>query len=485
MNKIYRLYIAEYEKCETWLSSGGKSSFLKYLNPYDLFVVYMTGRSKLPFDSYRRTLDNAGDQCIFVDARQMSDPDLHEHMLAQINKYSNANTHIYFLCNLEDYQALRGRIETGIEVSYKQNYRTGKIEIPASEDEEPAPFPPKAEATEICADVGSNSFTDEGPDNQAPPGQESAPPPKEPDAPVIPVNEVPAPEAADSAVKKETEENPNPEAPKQGGGKKKKPLKKKPSDGQGNHISNAPMDAFMTMFGGKIGDESQRAPGSTPAPKKEPKKEHPKADSQKQEDPSDAHREKTDNQNIRKDSPKKKPRFPKPNAEPRPKKEEKKELNSSDAEPKSTGQRDPMPEQDWVTRISGTEKAPVRNKGSKIQDIEKAIFGTKQASFDIEKQYTALDDSKAKTVSLMADRLINDIKLLIKGIDKYKFSYDEYMELISTLIRSDDLNDFTEGWSIVHPGCDLNLSEQIYQSLYKEACHYARVCEVLYSEDYW
>ena len=38
-----------------------------------------------------------------------------------------------------------------------------------------------------------------------------------------------------------------------------------------------------------------------------------------------------------------------------------------------------MPEQDWVTRISGTEKAPVRNKGSKIQDIEKAIFGTKQA----------------------------------------------------------------------------------------------------------
>ena len=85
----------------------------------------------------------------------------------------------------------------------------------------------------------------------------------------------------------------------------------------------------------------------------------------------------------------------------------------------------------------------------------------------------------------MADRLINDIKLLIKGIDKYEFSYDEYMELISTLIRSDDLNDFTEGWSIVHPGCDLNLSEQIYQSLYKEACHYARACEVLYSEDYW
>ena len=50
----------------------------------------------------------------------MSDPDLHEHMLAQINKYSNAYTHIYFLCNLEDYQALRGRIETGIEVSYNR-----------------------------------------------------------------------------------------------------------------------------------------------------------------------------------------------------------------------------------------------------------------------------------------------------------------------------------------------------------------------------
>lgn len=481
MSNVFRLYIAEYETCETWLY-GGRSAILNYLKPYDQYIVYITGRSKLPFDNYKHILESMGDQCVFVDARQMADADMHEHMLTQIYKYANEYTHIYFLCNQEDYKALRGRINIGIEVSFRQNFRTGRIEIPSDnqlKEEEKSTEAGNGTEKEICADAVANSFEDT---------KDAVPETCEKELSssdmqvALPVGK-PSEPGISETIPDNPQEEQTPEkkpVPKNKKNNKAKNRKQK-NNGTGNNISDAPMNAFMSMFGGKIGDDAQRAPASTPTPPKE--KEQKKAETEGSgekvdiKDPGDAVMPKDAPAADKK--PKKRHRFLQPGEvkEDSGKVSEKELSSSAETEEK-------VPEEDWVKRISGDGQKPVQNN-SKIQDIEKAIFGTKQASFNIEKQYTALDDSKAKTVSLLADRLIGDIKLLIKGIDKYDFDYDAYMELISTLIRSDDLKDFKEGWSIVHPGCDLSMTEQIYAALYKEACHYARTCEVLYSEDYW
>ena len=484
MSDIFRLYIAEYETCETWLY-GGRSAILNYLKPFDQYIVYITGRSKLPFDNNKHILESMGDQCVFVDARQMADADMHEHMLAQIYKYANEYTHIYFLCNQEDYKALRGRINIGIEVSFRQNFRTGKIEIPSAnklkEENENEEVEHRTEK-EICADAVLNSFEDIK--EKAP--EESKKELSSSDLQDIPVREQSSEQETNETISDESQEEKKPEerpSPKNKKNNKAKKRKHKENNGAGNNISNVPMNAFMSMFGGKIGDDAQRAPRSTPNPykEKELKKAEvkgPEIQSEKKEGSGSGIQDETPTVDNK---PKKRHRFLQPgDVKEESMKGSEKELSSS-AEKE---EKEKSPEEDWVKRISGDNQKPLQNS-SKIQDIEKAIFGTKQASFTIDKQYTALDDSKAKTVSLLADRLIRDIKLLIKGIDKYDFDFDVYMELISTLIRSDDLNDFKEGWSIVHPGYDLNMSEQIYAALYKEAYHYAKACEVLYSEDYW
>lgn len=491
MSDVFRLYIAEYETCETWLY-GGRSAILSYIKPFDQYIVYITGRSKLPFDNYKHILESMGDQCVFVDARQMADADMHEHMLAQVYKYANEYTHIYFLCNQEDYKALRGRINIGIEVSFRQNFRTGKIEIPSinklkeetnklKEENENEQVAHKTEK-EISADAVSNSFEDIK--EKAP--EDSKKELSSSDIQDIPVREQSSEQETNETIPDKSQEEKKPEerpSPKNNKNNKAKKRKHKENNGAGNNISDVPMNAFMSMFGGKIGDDAQRAPRSTPTPYKEKEQKKtevkgPEIQSEKKEESGSVIKDETP---AADNKPKKRQRF----LQPRDVKEDsvkgsEKELNSS----AETKEKEKATEEDWVKRISGDNQKPLQNS-SKIQDIEKAIFGTKQAAFTIDKQYTALDDSKAKTVSLLADRLIRDIKLLIKGIDKYDFDFDAYMELISTLIRSDDLNDFREGWSIVHPGCDLNMSEKIYAALYKEACHYARTCEVLYSEDYW
>lgn len=463
---IYRLYIAEYEQAECWMA-GGANQILKYLRPFDMYIVYMTGRSKLPFDRYRRILDSMGEQCIFVDARQMPDSELHKHMLDQITIYANENTHIYFLCNPQDYQALRNKITTGIEISLKSSFRTGRFNPPPDYVEENQP-------KEISADIIPPSlFTSDIKDN----GQKNK---KELSSSAGAVNSsntsLDSNLEVKSKVKTKDESEPSSQTSAQSSRhskKKKEKFKRKKSipnknnnnENVGNDITDAPMQAFMTMFGDRIGDESQRAPASTPKAEKKPNtKIENKSNISNTGEPTNDYMQSN------------------------PSETEFTVGNNTQSKARFAGKGNVHEQKKlWKERISGDNDSKGRTSGSAsvIQDIEKAIFGTKQAYAEITKEYTDLDDSKARTVSLMSDRLINDINILIKDIKKYDFSYDSYMELISTLIRSDNLNDFKEGWGVVHPGCELNITEQIYTALYKEACHYAKTCEVLYSEDLW
>lgn len=472
---IYRLYIAEYEQAESWMA-GGSNQILKYLKPYDMYIVYMTGRSKLPFERYRRILDGMGEQCFFVDARQMPDAELHKHMLDQITIYANENTHIYFLCNPQDYQALRNKITTGIEISLKSNFRTGRFDPPPDYVEEIQPeeiaadiIPPSLFASDLESDEKQYKKELSSSSESVKLSCESS---------KSNLDEKTTNSKTKSEKKTEDESGTNKQTSAQSSrhNKNKKPKFKKrnliPNKNSnddtkhvGNDIPDAPMQAFISMFGDRIGDDSQRAPASTPNPEK---KENAKFENiSNYSDPCEPANGSMQSNSLGTEFtvgsiPQSKARF----------------AEKGD---------DHKPKESWKERISGDNDPKSRTSGSAsiIQDIEKAIFGTKQAYAEITKEYTDLDDSKARTVSLMSDRLINDINILIKDIKKYDFSYDSYMELISTLIRSDNLNDFKEGWGVVHPGCELNITEQIYTSLYKEACHYAKTCEVLYSEDLW
>lgn len=476
MSKIYRLYLAEYEQIATWMT-GGSNAILKYLKPYDMYIVYMTGRAKLPFERYRRILDSMGEQCIFIDARQMPDSELHQHMLNQIDIYANENTHIYFLCNPQDYQSLRGQINKGIEISLKSSFRTGKFDVPPDINTDSCP-------EEISADIIPASLFETKSNEQDKKELSSSDDNEKQrynlsesavDGNVIKPGDIKTAIVADGNKKVKEGEDSKAHSVKPRRNKKANPRTKKQkadkpkngtddSRGVGNHISETPMEAFMMMFGSRIGDEAQRAPASTPTPEKRSKVP---SDNKEVESSASQFSQELDH--------------PPENKQELTGKETSLGRQSKDKQDVKNDQKT------WKERISGrsNENSHSSRSASVIQDIEKAIFGTKQAYAEITKEYTDLDDSKARTVSLMSDRLINDINLLIKDIKKYDFSYDSYMELISTLIRSDNLNDFKEGWSVVHPGCELNLTEQIYTALYKEACHYAKTCEVLYSEDLW
>lgn len=476
--QIYRLYLAEYEQIATWMT-GGNNAILKYIKPYDMYIVYMTGRAKLPFERYRRILDSMEEQCIFIDARQMSDSELHQHMLNQIDIYANENTHIYFLCNPQDYQALRGQINKGIEISLKSSFRTGKLDLPPDIEQDIKPEKISADILPMSLLEPEGSFHQEKKElSSSDDGEKQSYNLSESVANgnVIKPVDIKSGVEEDKDKKGKYVKDSKPHSIRPRRNKKQRPGAKKPKTGKpisgtedsggiGNHISNTPMEAFMTMFGSRIGDDAQRAPSSTPTPEKRSKIS---SDNKESESSSSQFSKKIDH--------------------PTENEHELTERKTSRGGQSNDKQDDDQSgKKTWKERISGrsNENSHSSRSASVIQDIEKAIFGTKQAYAEITKEYTELDDSKARTVSLMSDRLIKDINLLIKDIKKYDFSYDSYMELISTLIRSDNLYDFKEGWSVVHPGCELNLTEQIYTALYKEACHYAKTCEVLYSEDLW
>lgn len=452
---VYRLYIAEYERTPAWMS-GGASAFLKYIKPYDRYCVYITGRSKLPPDHYKATLEKLGEQCEIIDATEMPDPDLRTHMAGRIEQYATDDTYVFFLGCDTDYAALKGKVSHWKSFSQLGTFRTGRLDLPVQaaesnqEKESRKLFPgmlSEVQKEEKKA-VGSIQETAEelsGVKNNAP--------------------------EEDDRQQRNSQNRKN--APKKRDGNRSgqkngrdraagKGTKQKPRHNEKNRSTQRPstdpgmMDLFFQGLGSVHVGDSQ-AYGDTSS-KETAKDKHLAAGKEPpQGGPELSEQTAKDKEKVPKDS------FGK-------EKQERKERQDS-----------------WKERISGEkEEGADRNQdGSVIQALEKAIFGVQQNFASPQKNYSELDDSKAKTVSLMADRLIANINLLVSGILDFHFSYEDYMELIATLVKSDNLDDFQEGWSIVHPGCRLKLNEEIYRAIRNEANYYAKTCDVLYGEDCW
>lgn len=143
----------------------------------------------------------------------------------------------------------------------------------------------------------------------------------------------------------------------------------------------------------------------------------------------------------------------------------------------------------WEQRISHdpARKDETSREWQERQALEKAIFGVKYSGEMPERTYSELDDSKALTVSLIADRLITNINRMVPSVKKQGFCYDDYMEFVATLVKSEDFADFMEGWMTVSGGLLIDQKEmkEAYPGLRREAQYYARTCDILYGEDGW
>ena len=453
---VYRLYIAEYERTPAWMS-GGASAFLKYVKPYDHYCVYITGRSKLPPDHYRTTLEKLGEQCEIIDATEMPDPDLRAHMAGRIEQYATDDTYVFFLGCDTDYAALKGKVSHWKSFSQLATFRTGRLDLLAQLEGTKQDKSSRKLFPGMLAEIQK---------------EEKEPVLNKAEEPSNVKNNAPV-ESSTQQREKQNRKSPDNKhaAPKRQSDRKngrdreaRKGKRLKPRQNENNRntkrASTDPemMDLFFQGFGSvHVGDPQVH--GDTP-PKETARDVHlaaGKGTSQSGQKLS----EQTANS----------------------KEETSASINSTGRENQECNEK----KDSWKERISGgKEEGTERSQGgSMIQALEKAIFGVQQNFETPQKHYSELDDSKAKTVSLMADRLITTINLLVSGILDFHFSYEDYMELIATLVKSDNLDDFQEGWSIVHPGCRLKLNEEIYRAIKNEANYYAKTCDVLYGEDCW
>lgn len=456
-SQVYRLYIAEYERTPAWMS-GGSSAFLKYVKPYDHYCIYITGRSKLPPDHYRATLEILGDQCEIIDATEMPDPDLRMHMAGRIEEYATDDTYVYFLGCDTDYAALKGKVSHWKSFSQLGTFRTGRLDLPVNtagkEVEQPSRklFPDMMLEARADEKKTKEAFQDE-PEVRGNEKKEESGGSKKQKKQKRPDNKQIASQQPDERAG--VRNNSGDRISRKG---KKQKNRRRENDRHPQRETTDPgmMDLFFQGLNSVHVGDTQGASNSPP--KSIGKEENPVAGKEE----SREHKREPEDRRIRKDDPTDEP--------PKRDREEREESKES-----------------WRERISSKkeEKTEQSQDGSMIQALEKAIFGVQQSFTTPQKRYSELDDSKARTVSLMADRLISNINLLVPGIMDFHFSYEDYMELIATLVKSDSLNDFQEGWSIVHPGCRLKLTEEIYRAIRNEANYYAKTCDVLYGEDCW
>ena len=458
-SQVYRLYIAEYERTPAWMS-GGSSAFLKYVKPYDHYCIYITGRSKLPPDHYRATLEKLGDQCEIIDATEMPDPDLRMHMAGRIEEYATDDTYVYFLGCDTDYAALKGNVSHWKSFSQLGTFRTGRLDLPVNTAGKEVEQPSRKLFPDMLAEIlpdEKKSQEEESVEGETLNEDQKKNPDESTERKRVDRKRTDHKQNTSKQQDERIKEQNNYRSKTSRKGKKQKPRRRENDRPNQREIPDpGMMDLFFQGLNSVHVGHTQG--GSNPPPKSIVKEENPVAG---KEESGEQKREPEDRR-IRKDDP-------------------------TDEQPKRDREEREESKESWRERISGTkeEKAEQAQDGSMIQALEKAIFGVQQSFTTPQKRYSELDDSKARTVSLMADRLIGNINLLVPGIMDFHFSYEDYMELIATLVKSDSLNDFQEGWSIVHPGCRLKLTEEIYRAIRNEANYYAKTCDVLYGEDCW
>mgnify|MGYP007101861947 CR=1 FL=1 len=139
----------------------------------------------------------------------------------------------------------------------------------------------------------------------------------------------------------------------------------------------------------------------------------------------------------------------------------------------------------------GKVKNPVRTKNEEpalqrdISVIEKDIFGREFDSASLSFNITEVQSSKARLYMSLHTRMVENIKKLIPAIAALDPPDNVYFQMINVLKKSYDYEDFKQSWRLANPRYSVDLPEDIYTTLLKEADYIEELNEKMFIDDEW
>ena len=474
---IQNLFIAEYEAAQGWIS-GNISRFKSSVKDTDFYLLYQIGRHPLPPPGIEMVIKSLGERVRIVDATQIDDEEMVQHMVSEIQSTDQNTISVWFLQLREECKTVQKQLPD-YRITYSDTFQIGRrgrksaqkvttateaedsLPFPEAKDkvdsdrpkEEPVPTKSKPRANKNRVSKGKRQHLDHSEkrsENNSPQATNM--------------------ESDMAETKKDSEEDTASNKTEQ----KNSQEKKSPSPAG---IGMADIFDSLNLFASPI-PSAARKRVEQPADKGAELNSAAASDTSSN-DEAERIRKEVD-QIIEQAGAKGKA----DSTDQEAGKAEQHRQSSRPSSPKSS------PTSRGDNRRSDKAKPPkqgdkTQSKETSTSDLMRIIFGARHDEKKYEHEFTEIDNSKAQMVSTLEDRLIRNIDLLVKGVKEYQWDYSEYMQFIITLIRSSDCTDFLQSWGIVSPNHPIQMNETVYKAIFDEADYYARVCDLLYAEDNW
>jgi hypothetical protein len=483
--EIERLFIAEYENAQRW--TAGKKGILSSIKENDYYLIFRTGKDKIPSPIYQKIIEDMGQHKIVLEAEILGNADYLNFIEAKIRAYASPITNVYFLDMESVYDELKSRLEDIVNVQSCRDFKVGrrltkkktimktsnKPNINIDED--------NSEIFSTMNDVINSNDEDNIAINIEDVDAHTTSNSQQVSVDDIENDNIDIPnsnlDVSNENIKDDINQDINENASEN--------IKEKMDsikDENNPHLNLKKDDINNPHLDKDISDSSRRPFNENIGKSKEIKRQHTPLDLG---DIADV---------VGLDKPK---------IDPSMQERMKKIKERKEDDYKQPSRNNDVPKQD-SSAVNGRPSRGPRGNGTQgggfgqkkpqqkvqgdtpsIQELERQIFGGTQVTISFDKTYTELDDEKAKMVELLMKRLIENINKLAKKVTEYDFNHAKYLELITTLVKSIDYNDFLDSWDIMEPGYPLNIDEKTYSFLYDEAQYYSQVCEMLYENDNW
>lgn len=501
------LFIAEYEAAQGWIA-GNISRFKTSVRQDDFYLLYKIGRRPLPPPGIEMVIQSLGKQVRIVDATQIRDEEMIQHIVSEIKSVRKISIEIWFLQMKEEFDSVKNQLPE-YTISYAETFQVGRRgkkaesqtkEEPHKKENNPSGSPPVRDTEDKASPPSQQQVNQESQNgkkqkrrrNSKKPEQRPRQSSKNPEDKSS--DRSSSSNQADKKVEpKETVKQPEPEEPANVATGKHDPKEPEAKRAGSKKITGFDMaDIFdsFNLFGAGFPKTTQSQKDSDSTHEESNSSATTKPDAIPVESDSASSESSPPEEVITpegqvrsyeyqagttgKDTPSKEPAA------------EKRVPNSSARKPPAGSIPSPQSSYRHGKGDSGkgrSEKSAP--KESSTADLMRIIFGARHDERSYQHDFTELENSKAQMVSKLEERLIQNINLLVKGVKDYNWDYPEYMQFIVTMIRSSGYQDFLESWSIVSPNHQIQITEDVYKAIFDEAEYYSRVCDLLYAEDNW
>lgn len=481
--KVGRLFVTEFESTKDW--TNGKRSILSNIKEDDLYLIFKSGKGVYPSPTYQQIIEDMGEYKIILDGEPLDDNDYIQYIKQEIEKYSDSNTYIYFLSMDEIYLKLKTELTEFADVQSSKTFSVGRKRTKSKLKPSPQKKPQEKDNSDLYDAIHTITVT---PDINIPQYEEAETQPYNSndtqtsfEAKPKQMDEIPKPIVEDK--KEEIKNSSFAFTPKNENTTMHQ--EEKPKTNPNLNLDKSYEDKGVNLDknyenqGLNLGKNYESQGVNTHKDIKTPYDDAIR-NNQTQSRVTPPPRQ----NNLGNNTPPRTSQTSPPPTRP---------LGGSGVQGSPPPNRNPQgarptPGGNVGGRgLGGRGKptTPSPESDMSIQELERIIFGGKQEKVSFEKVYTELDDSKAQTVNLYMERLIENINKFAKKVVDYNFDHAQYVSLVTTLVKSTDYMDFMDSWEVVDPGRPLGIDEKTYASLLREARYYAKVCETLYENDEW